>query len=705
MMRRESFGRRQGTGSAAFSHAQPHRPNDRAAIDDGDRTIRHLDQNTARLRLAGQIVACLGILLTFAAAINWPVHPLSTTLVDNRIYVPLSLASEIESLGLEASTREMFDGRSAMISSLYLAILIPLCWVSIFRRHWIVVAMITAILMFPWEYFGFPVPYRPIQLTCLAVLVPLRLMRFTKWMKVLVIIAALVSGIPVLKFATSLTRQIAPNFDEKYVPYNVLSASRLARDAEKMQQWRILTSPTQNANETPEKTSARAFALAQERYKQSDAIGVHATLARLDRLDQPLNLFERHRIATMREFSAFDGAMGPAAQLRASRSYASRSTLAWFAMILGGLAALLGPFSQILHASIRKRTRRIKTVQKELDAATQSNNVAARYAASNSNDGGSEQGVKSIAALDARGTVEILQNRFRRHAVAAGSLLGLAALAWGAKLMFGLPPVDQNSAFETIALLDGVARYGTASGYFPGKDYGHTATFSLMHFLSPFVFLAAIFLFFLRKSKIPALVALLIGVIFNQAGPYLITPDPIYQAPAAALNDSHRRSLAKRTRPASKSGSSTRPAKPRGVNIRDTVAFVARDHAAFTLAQIAYVENDPVKAAVFLNRIRHYNSFRPPYAKRRLIIMREWVTARGQAISQDTWTTMTSIPPATARKMALIAETIAIGALICSLLLIVLAGLVDRRIRRLSTLVTQRSQGEMANRSERIVTA
>lgn len=689
-MQRKTFGKRQHSVPVFSQGPVPAKdlkssPEDSAKSSEKHLDLAHLDANRSRLRLIAQLVGAVGIVILFGVAVQWPVHPHIPNLVSNTIYVPMSLGTELKAYKLATTSQEFFNGQPDVLLNICLAVLLFFSWVAIYKRLWIVVATISALLIFPWEYFGIPITYRAFQITSLIVLVPLRLMQFPKWVTVVLVVIGIVAGVPLLMFINDKMLEVVPDFDDKYVRYALVSAKRLAGDDKLMDRWKAFSSPEAHASDPPEIASARAFARAHERYRQSDIVGLQAAITHLDQLKQPSNLFEQSRIALMRDYVVVKGGKGEAAKARVHAAFKTKVNRSWMVAIPGILAILFGIFSQFLVNRIRSRSQRIKTVQRELEETTRANHHLAQseYAASSSHKKIREPQTESITALDAGEKIEDLQTRVHRYAVSTAILLAIGLLALGAKFLFGLPPVDQNGAFSEIALLWDVARYGSVTEILPEGVFGTRQTFSLMFMLSPFILIVAIFLCFLRKSKMPALVALLVAVIFKFAGPYISTPSPNYEVQAAALKPHHRHALAVRAGLAKETSLSKQ-------KFAKQFKAVERDHALFTLAQIAYVENDPTRTGLLLDRIQDFNGFRPPYSKRRLIIMREWIASKGIRVSGDPWTAITSIPPSVARTMAGASGYISVVAIFGTLVMLMLGGIANRRKRNLNGLLTER---------------
>jgi hypothetical protein len=118
--------------------------------------------------------------------------------------------------------------------------------------------------------------------------------------------------------------------------------------------------------------------------------------------------------------------------------------------------------------------------------------------------------------------------------------------------------------------------------------------------------------------------------------------------------------------------------------------------AAYTLAQIAYLENHPDEASRMLGEIVNPDALPKKADQQRVDIMREWVAARGYPVSPDLWPPQTRVPMRYVRFAARILLGCGLAFAALSLIPLLLSAVAEKRRRRIGRLVEARRAGQLA---------
>ncbi|MDE8763785.1 hypothetical protein PZB21_32290 [Rhizobium sp. CBK13] len=115
--------------------------------------------------------------------------------------------------------------------------------------------------------------------------------------------------------------------------------------------------------------------------------------------------------------------------------------------------------------------------------------------------------------------------------------------------------------------------------------------------------------------------------------------------------------------------------------------------AAYTLAQIAYLEGNVVDASTFLNQIREVKVLYADVHCERLALMRDWVSANGYTVNAMDWLNVDF--PSLVRRLGRWLLMLSIGSLGLAALVTPLVAIALARRRRIEALLEERGRYQL----------
>ncbi|QKC82807.1 hypothetical protein [Mesorhizobium sp. NZP2077] len=683
------------TGTARTS--SPPRP---APVETGEPSehARQLGAVSGTILFAGELLAFVGMIVAFLATQWWPADPASLSGLGGSIYIPDLLQKLIAFIDPMPRPHMIGIGVTEIrLTDTIMQVILIAGAVSILRARWVLAGLICGFLAFPWPMIGYHFPSARVVLCLYAFIAVFAILRLPRRALFILIPVGALFGPLIIGVATSVFMQLfgaaaPPRVRYSEVAFAQLQANQGKPATEMAKNGKPVVRVTTLAGfdaSSPQQQAAKAYVMAQELALRGDAAG--AAQAARDALsgDFGANAFDRQRLATIMDFATAGGASGDAAKDTLLSSYQLHRTLAWAALVVGTLLCLIGPFAEIIATRIARRARRTDKVQRQLEAQR------AELAGTSVNGtfGRAQSfGVQSIAAMDAVSVIAAIARRLRLYRLTAMALAGLALVSFYWAYALHLPPAAANGAFDNIALIARAGEFWKAAGLaasanFPLPTLPWTLVGMMTSPLSLFA-LAVIVLTRFRKYArfvLAGFAVLLLMVPLQQMAPVATPAQP---ATASAFGPELRAALLQAAGQPAPAIDGLRTSTPEQADLPPIDGSVA----AYTLAQIAYVENRPADAGMLLARIVDPGVLMGRINNQRADLMLEWAQANGYPARGLDWTPNLPQPMAETRatgQFFLIAGLALLALLAATAALIAIAG---RRLSRISSLVDARRQ-------------
>lgn len=684
-----------------------------------------LDQASQRIRLAGELTALVGLMLAFVAIHFWRADPAQLKELEGRIFIPAVIAEHLPFNDPPAS-RTYVDMTSTEIGIDNAAIwFIALAgFLAILRERWVFAGLISGFWLIPWSLFDYHFTPAPIVLYIYAIFAFFRLYRLSWPVRLVLFPVIVLAGPMIIKSYSFLFVGALTDSDRPKAEYRMVRVSELAEnqgkaaretDANGKEIVRTFTLLGLDAR-GPAERAAMAYVAAQEYALRGDPAAAAAALEEAATLGFAPEPYNQKRIQAIRNYVTAAGALGPEASHGLLSKYRIRLTIGWCAAAIGFLMALFGPFADVIAARMGKRARRIAEAQGRLRAERPASGQEGAVGTFGRRQG--SEAIQSIATLDGEAIVGEIALRMRRYGIAAAALAALALVSFYGSYFFWLPSADSNTAFQMVALAGGAVRLASIVGL---ANYEDAEWARVMLFHASIVGLLG-WLLFSRKHRRLVLVGVVTILAMVNVGSLALT-GPAHPVSAAELDPNLRAILRQSLENTDELGEARRFAghslKPnsalptfkdiarremarRGDTARAIDSLLADDPdvvegsvAAYTLAQIAYLEDRPAEAARMLARIANPDALTARVHRQRADLIAEWVAAKGHPLPPQARTPRLSIPMSITRQLAhalLGIGGVSVALSILPLLLLVIA---RKRRRRIGSLVAERRRSQM----------
>lgn len=756
-METKVFGRRTEPPPVRANNAAPSRPSNTRSADAEVKqasttryryAVERLAGGAARLNLASQLLAFIGLVGIYYASANWPVDPTDMVAVGDRltyVLVPPILESEAHAVGVTRtfSAITAFSASGQITGQLIWSsgLIFLFFFIAAFRRRYYLAISIIVLMMFPWELFGHYVFGRKtfiLAAVCIFVFaaIPARGIKRIGFLAVgvLVFYAVKPTFLPL----------IAPlaNYGPPPVTYGLYSMADLKGAGAAGRPSRNSLSVSSFAEvdvEAADKLAAKAFVVAVESARLGDMASAARNLEFARNSGFDFNRFEGFYLDRVEANVAASGYYGQARAASVKEQYARDLLTSRIILWLGIALNLLGPLTDLLAAIKRRRAQRIDsgitTLERDPSVADPASTAPGkativfrrlakrvfgreRPGTGLAGNGGNPQAIAATAVLD--------QRAIRLFTLSIGFACA-AALAFFFQTFFYLP----REPFDAAALSWNVAKLAAMSGIVSAKAVA--ATESLVAAPSwagvawP-VWLVPAALFFLMRSKLPAILLAIALFVYGQAtvfGPGL--SQPVLTADASAFDDRLVELLDARLPADAVPGATDGLYRDQIPMFRSTIdrmaptpphveyrsfeqipgskllRFMANRvspvEAAFALAQIAFLRNDPANCAKYLSLIAEPREIRLYNHQIRMVLMREWTEAQGYPVVGPAWSYVYGMAPATRRLVADILFVIVVATIVLALIFAGASIFAVRRRVRLTSLI--RGGGALASRQWR----
>lgn len=653
MAERTTFGKRGTFGDSTLTPA----PVAGETVRLPNLEVSKLHEKSGMLRSIGELVGFGGVLLMFAAGMTLPGNPAMLTSLARRIFVPPLLVHQIDSIRTLSSSDPVEMLQSAGTTPVMAILLLGILAVS--RRRWVLGALCAGFFCVPWPLFGYTMPLAPFALAAMGIVAAFRLLRLPGWAGFALVAATLWYGhgaldIGLRVFAHALSGGSNP------VIYQAVSYDDLIHAGD---QPGIASTFAKIETNGPQEAAAKAFVMAQDFALAGDAAGTSRALGEARAGGFPLNPFDARLMRVLQNYASDAGALGVEAQQTLRDANARTNAIWWPAMVLGILLAVIGPFVDVLSGRVLKRATRIEVARTQLEGARE-----AGSSSSSSFGRRSPGGIQSVAASEGEAIITAISRRLGFYLIGGGAVFLLGLLGIAGYFVFWLPPADSNSAFGGVMLFEEVQELLVPHAFTPR--------------IPPFLWLlpqlvtggsiailAAAWIFRRFAPYYLGGIAL-VYVLWLVAGLGFVRHEGIELAPAQISPGMRTYLLGGIDAPATRgAGINTfdsikpilRPVAPAGVAPAPTLVAPALPGdppriegslAAFTLAEIAYVENRPQDIVDFLNHITHPEILTSTALQQRIALMREWAVSNGLTLSPSVRAPETPASMALVRNLA-----------------------------------------------------
>jgi len=668
-------------------------PGDYASANAG-----RLARSSGRLRVAGELVAFAGAIVAFMATLFRPANPAELAALDGWIFVPGSLG-QVPFTSPTSYAVTQADNLSPLTLGLALGLITLMGAGAIIRGRWLLAGLVGAFFLLPWSLVGFDLTLKPLVLPLYGLLLVFRLYRPSTW-KLMLLAPLIVVGSPiVIPLFGGIYDQLGRT--AQTATYRKIAfADLIANQGKPAQETTANGKPVVRVTSLSGLSApalAMPYVMAQEYALRGDASAAASALDEAAMRGFRPNAFDKRRMDAIEDYAANQGARGPLRQSSVRAAYETRAFLAWIGFVASLVLVAAGMASRILTGHMARRAGRIDDAEDRLRTALASKQ--AHDLAPRSGHGSGPQ--PSPAVFDSQATMAAMSRRIRAYAKATGWLAAVASVCTLGWWWYRLPQAASNTAFERIELVSEVvkfAREAEQSGLSEGAISDATRLYVLF---------AALFLYFtslpIIKSRRYQIGMALAGALYCFVLPNVFFPHSGNTVALSELRPDLRASLTALVASdlsaspgaASKAGSLSATSEMTGAGIM--LPQAASSAAAYTLAQIAYLENRPADAAAMLNRMSDRSIIRQRSTEQRTDLMIEWVVAHGQPAPAWLSSPKSDRPTAFGRSLAAALSIIATAAAVAMLLPLGLLGYARHRRSRIKALVSERQGGQFDN--------
>lgn len=696
-----AFGRRMAGPASAAATPIPEK------IDQtGEEEHAGLGRRSNLLSLLSQGSAFAGFMLLFAAAYAWPSDPTDLRMLGGSIYVLDGFTNALGLSGVKPTVSPVETGLANLpYYAHYVSFIIALATAGmIIRGRWFFTGLAVAFFLICWALFGRAEVLAPFAFAFFAFIG----LAFHAPLSRRAIIAIVVLGIPGTPIVGGVMYDFSRDFSARptYEKYRVIRPSDLpesiyqaAADANGDHR----TQPDGNAKIMP-------YFLAQAEAFRGNVAAAAAALDKLETSGFLLNNFDQSRFQAIRNFALASGGFGPQAREKFLAGNAAQSQKAYLLLSAALIFAIAAPLTNGLGWWVARRSRRVLSIERELQERRANLPDAVKRAAGVFGSRIANKLPKPSSIANGERAVDAITSRARGYLLFVLGLLAFAALSAFAAYWIWLPEAADNTAFHFVALAGSAADYAQQNGVavIAGADEWTVGPF-LLNWLKYPICLAAIVLA-TRRSRYLGAVAAMVFVAFFALDDYRFSQHSRREALPQQFSQRLRSELDLAAGAAYPSPITLPQPVIDGsggldVNLRGSIAVgktsasaappmeIDPSLAAYTLAQIAYLEGNVVDASTFLNQIREVKVLYADVHCERLALMRDWVSANGYTVNAMDWLNVDF--PSLVRRLGRWLLTLSIGSLGLAALVTPLVAIAVARRRRIEALLEERGRYQL----------
>ncbi|MBB2754375.1 UNVERIFIED_ORG: hypothetical protein GGI57_005110 [Rhizobium aethiopicum] len=696
-----AFGRRM-LGAATSAPA----PTSGKIDQTGEEERVRLGRRSYLLSLLAQGSAFAAFMLLVAAAYAWPSDPADLRMLDGSIYVLDGFTNALALAGIKSTDSSVQTGLWTLPDHVhYVSFILALATAGmIVRGRWLFTGLAVAFFLIRLGLFGRAELLAPFAFALFAFIA----LVFHAPLSRRAIIAIVAVGIPGIPVAGSLMYDFSRHLSARptYEKYRVIRPSDLPASVYQA----AADAKGDHLVQRDGNATIMAYFLAQaEAFRGNSA----ATAAALDKLETSgflLNNFDQARFQAIRNFALASGGFGPQAREKFLADNAAQSQKAYLLLSAALIFAIAAPLTNGLGWWVARRSRRVLSIERELEQRRADLPGAIKRAAGVFGSRIANKLPKPSSIANGERAIEAIASRARGYLLFVLSLLAFAALSAFGAYWIWLPEAADNTAFHFVALAGSAADFAQQNGVavIAGADEWTVGPFLLTWLKYP-ICLAAIVLA-TRRSRYLGAVAAMAFVAFFAIDDYRFAQHSRREALPQQFSQRLRSELDLAAGRAN--GGLIAPPQPvtdslRGldVSLRGSIAAenksaspaapmaIDASLAAYTLAQIAYLEGNVVDAAKFLNQVNDLKVLYAGVHCERLALMRDWVSANGYTANAMDW--LNADFPSLVRRLGRWLLTLSIGSLALAAVVTPLVAIAVARRRRIEALLEERGRYQL----------
>ncbi|NMN73997.1 hypothetical protein [Rhizobium sp. 57MFTsu3.2] len=623
--------------------------------------IAALNMRSVKISALGQIGAFVGVLCLFFSAMLHSTVQTDLSGLHGWIYLPDAFAANVTfsdpKLYPDTVTTNLRPIGSRETIVVWLLGAVGL--VAIVRRHWVFAGLATAFLLATFaisSQFLQTVPFILFLYALATVLMYAELSRRT----IIGIVVAMVLLSPLVFSAVSdLSRSFGPS--PAYAKYRMVLLTSLVANAGqegvgKDERGHPLIRGSTFASVSVDNKDVAAYVLAQEYALRGDVQKAATAVTRLDEGPLFKSNFDQNRLGLIRNFVTLEGGFGEQAQRELQAANSGRTRISLGVALLGILLCLISPLSDRLSARIATRGNRLAATKADIDCLrgqlkeTEPNAQRLHFGT-----GGIRRLVQSKTISDSEAVLDAIEARLRFYLFAGLTLLATSVLTAITAYLLWLPAAESNTAFLQVSLAGDALTLVQRSG---ASVTSRVPSYSFMLWLMKWVSVAlcvAGVVVLMRRSR-PMGVAAMIAALGIYVVSMLI---PIlhswYEVSPNLLSTTVRRQLIEATKsrvaPSILADTPLRSSAGQeafhqqtangGIVLKSPQEMVPVSVdgavAAYTLAQIAYIEGDAAEASERLSEVQSSRDLVPAAHQQRLALIYDWVASHQLDVSKSDW--------------------------------------------------------------------
>ncbi|MGO6718092.1 hypothetical protein ACCS65_30030 [Rhizobium ruizarguesonis] len=611
-----------------------------------------LDRRSALLSFIAQGFAFVAFMLLFAAACIRPSDPADLRMLDGSVYVldaftnALAL-TDIKSGVVSVGTELMPFTRLAQMVACILTLSAVF---TIIKGRWFFAGLAAAFFLIPWGLFGQSLYFAPYALALFAFIAVAFHASLSRRAIIAFVAVSVLASPLIIGLISDLSRRVGVR--ETYAKYRVIRVSELpssayqpSADAEEGQQ----TSSQSDGN-----AKIAPFFLAQVHALRGDTAAAAAALDELEASGVAQNNFDRARFEAIRNFTLASGGFGPDAREKLIVDNAARSQKAFLLFLAALLFGIAAPLTNGFSWLVARRSRRVFSIERELEHRRANLPDALKSAGRLFGTHIAKKSVQSPSVASGERAIEAIASRARTYLLLSLGLLAFAALSALAAYWVWLPDAEKNTAFHFVALAGNTADYAQQDGVAVIVGVRDWAGWSItLNWIKYPICIVAIVLATRRSRYLGAFTAMAFLACFALQNVQLAQHSRREALPSqfSQLLRSKLKLAADRSNVAF--GNISQPItgglQGLSLNLRGSIAAEKNSPssagtvdldpslAAYTLAQIAYLEGEAADASHFLSQIEDVRDLHPDVHRERMAIIRDWVSANGHTPPEMEW--------------------------------------------------------------------
>jgi hypothetical protein len=658
-----------------------------------------LDRRSNLLSLVAQGFAFVAFMLLFAAACMRPSDPTDLRMLDGSIYVLDGFTNALGLTGVKSAVSSVQTGSRPLpyLAQYVSAILAFATAFTIIKGRWLFAGLVVAFFLIPWGLFGQSQALAPFALEMFA-LIALIFHAPLSRRTIIAVVAVSVFATPLI---IGLMSDLSGHFGapQTYVKYRVIRSSELPAGVYQAQ-----------SDGNDEVAKIAPYFLAQAEALRGNGAAAATALDTLETSGFLLNNFDRARFQAIRNFALASGGFGPDAREKFSADNAAQSQKAYLLLSAGVLFGIAAPLTNGFGWLVARRSRRVFAIERELEHRRANLPGALKRAAGVFGANIANKLVPPPSVANGERAIEAIASRARTYLLLVLGLVAFAALSAFSAYWVWLPDAAENTAFHFVALAGNTADYAQRGGVAVIVGVEDWAAWSiLLNWLKYPILVVAIVLATRRSRYLGALTVMafvayfvLEDFRFAQHSRSEALPQQFSQLLRSKLDQAADRS---NVAPGDIREPATEGLQGLALNLRGSIATennapssvpeadINPSLAAYTLAQLAYLESDSADAAHFFNQIRDVKDLHPGVHRERMAIIRDWVSAHGQTPDAMDWGYADL--PALVRRLGRWLLTLSIGSLGLAVLVTPLLAIAVARRNRIEALIEERGRYQL----------